>query len=81
TLFIDRRDALIEAEAGTLTVRGGDGTFWRAPLGPVERVVLRGPARISTGAIAAIAGAGCGLTVLSGRRSEPAGTLLGRPHA
>ena len=81
TLFIDRREALIEAEAGTLTIRSSDGGLWRTPLAPVERVVLRGPARISTGAIAAIAGAGSGLVVLSGRRSEPAGTLLGRPHA
>ncbi|WP_439578181.1 CRISPR-associated endonuclease Cas1 [Elioraea sp.] len=81
TLFIDRREALIEAEAGTLTIRSGDGGLWRTPLAPLERVVLRGPARISTGAIAAIAGAGGGLIVLSGRRSEPAGTLLGRPHA
>lgn len=81
TLFIDRRDALIEAEAGTLTIRGGEEGFWRTPLAPLERIVLRGPARISTGAIAAIAGAGCGLLVLSGRRSEPAGLLLGRPHA
>ncbi len=81
TLFIDRREALIEAEAGSLTIRAGNGDLWRAPLASLERVVLRGPARISTGAIAAIAGAGCGLIILSGRRSEPAGTLLGQPHA
>lgn len=81
TLFIDRREALIEAESGSLIVRSGDGGLWRTPLAPLERVVLRGPARISTGAIAAITGAGCGLIVLSGRRSEPAGTLIGRPHA
>lgn len=81
TLFLDRRDATIEHEAGALRVRGADGTLWRAPLAPLERVVLRGPAQLATGAIAAMHQAGCGLLVLSGRRGEPAGQLLPRGHA
>jgi len=80
TLFIDRRDAAIEAEGGTLVIRSGEEGPWRTPLALLERVVLRGPAQITTGAIGAIAAAGCGLFVLSGRRSEPAGMLVGRPH-
>jgi CRISPR-associated protein Cas1 len=81
TLFIDRRDALIEADAGSLAIRSADGTLWRAPLGAIERVVLRGPARIATGAIGAVGAAGASLTVLTGRRGEPAGTFLGPAHA
>jgi CRISPR-associated protein Cas1 len=81
TLFLDRRDAVIAHEAGTLAVRGADGTLWRAPLAPLERVVLRGPAQIATGAIAALHQAGCGLLVLSGRRGDPAGALMPRGHA
>ncbi|WP_135467884.1 CRISPR-associated endonuclease Cas1 [Crenalkalicoccus roseus] len=81
TLYIDRRDALIEAEAGTLLVRAADGTLARTPLAPVERVVLRGPARLSTGAIAAIAGQGAALLVLSGRQGRLAGVVAGAAHA
>ena len=81
TLYIDRRDALIEAEAGALAIRAADGTLFRAPLAPLERVVLRGPARLTTGAIAAIAGVGAGLLVLSGRQGRPSGTMLGPAHA
>lgn len=80
TLFIDRRDAEIDAGGGALVVRAADGTLFRAPLVPLERVVLRGPARVSTGALAALHAQGAGLLVLSGRRGEPAGTMLGRPH-
>ena len=31
TLFIDRKDALLDAEAGGLVLRGADGTLMRAP--------------------------------------------------
>jgi CRISPR-associated protein Cas1 len=81
TLYIDRRDALIEAEDGTLVVRGADGSLSRVPLGPMERVVLRGPARLTTGAIAAITGQGAALLVLSGRQGRLAGILNGAAHA
>ncbi|MBW8269025.1 CRISPR-associated endonuclease Cas1 [Caldovatus aquaticus] len=81
TLFLDRREAVIESAAGALLVRGGDGALARAPLALAERVVLRGPARISTGAIAAIAEAGAALLVLSGRHGRPAAAMLGRAHA
>ncbi|WP_114374590.1 CRISPR-associated endonuclease Cas1 [Elioraea thermophila] len=81
TLFLDRRDALIDSEARTLLVRTPDGDLTRLPLAHVERVVLRAPARLTTAAIAAIAEADAGLLVLSGRRSEPVATILGRPHA
>lgn len=81
TLFLDRRDAVIDSEAGTLLVRTPDGGLARIPLAHVDRVVLRGPARLTTAAISAIAGADAGLLVLSGRRSQPVATILGRPHA
>ena len=81
TLYIDRRDALIDAADGTLLVRGADGTLARAPLAPLERVVLRGPARMTTGAIAAITGQGAALLVLSGRQGRLAGIMNGAAHA
>jgi CRISPR-associated protein Cas1 len=81
TLFIDRRDARLEAERGTLTIRGGDGSLLRAPLAALERVVLRGPALVTTGAIGAIAAQGASLLVLAGKHGAPAGTFLGPGHA
>jgi CRISPR-associated protein Cas1 len=81
TLYLDRRDAVIEAHDGTLLVRGADGTLARTPLAPVERVVLRGPASLTTGAIAAIAGQGAALLVLTGRRGRMAGIMAGGAHA
>lgn len=81
TLFLDRRDALVESEAGTLLIRSPDGASARLPLAHVERVVVRAPARLTTGAIAAIAEADAALLILSGRRSQPAAFLLGRPRA
>lgn len=81
TLYLDRRDAVIEASEGTLVVRGADGSLVRTPLAPVERVVLRGPASLTTGAIAAIAGRGAALLVLSGRQGRMAGIMAGEAHA
>lgn len=81
TLYLDRRDAVVEAGEGTLLVRGADGTLARAPLAPVERVVLRGPASLTTGAIAAIAGHGAALLVLTGRQGRLAGIMAGAAHA
>lgn len=81
TLFIDRREAEITADAGSLAVRAADGRLFRAPLGAVERVVLFGPARIATGAIGAIAARGAGLLVLSGRHARAGGAMLGPAHA
>lgn len=81
TLYIDRRDAMVAAEAGALVVRGKDGKPVRLPLASLERVVLRGPASITTGAIAAIAENGAALLVLSGRHGRPAGWLAGAAHA
>ncbi|MCS6891188.1 MAG: CRISPR-associated endonuclease Cas1 [Rhodovarius sp.] len=81
TLYLDRRDATIAAEGGTLLIRGADGTLLRAPLGLIERVVLRGPASLTTGAIAAIAEEGAALLVLTGRQGRLAGIMTGSAHA
>lgn len=81
TLYIDRRDAVIEANNGTLLVRGADGTLARAPLAQVERVVVRGPASLTTGAVAAISSQGAALLVLSGRHGRLAGIMHGTAHA
>ena len=81
TLFIDRRDAEICVKANTLRIAGADGSVQSAPLALLDRVVLHGPARITTGAIAALAARGTGLLILGGRHSGAGGALLGPAHA
>lgn len=79
TLYIDRKDIALDIEGGALVLREPGGTR-TLPLGPVERVVLRGPASLTARLLAGLWERNIGLLLLSGRRSEPSARLLGRPH-
>jgi hypothetical protein len=57
TLYLDRKGAALDIDAGTLTVRLGGELATRIPLVPLERVVLRGDAVRSTRVLAS-----CGAT-------------------
>jgi hypothetical protein len=48
TLYLDRKRAALGIDAGTLTVRFGGELATRTPLVPLQRVVLRGDALLST---------------------------------
>ena len=48
TLYLDRKGAALDIDAGSLTVRRRGELATRIPLGPLERVVLRGDAVLST---------------------------------
>ena len=50
------------------------------PLAHLERVVVRGRAQISTSVLGAIAEAGAGVLMLSGRHNRHLATCVGRPH-
>ena len=41
TLYLDRKGAALDVDAGSLTVRLGGALATRIPLAPLERVVLR----------------------------------------
>jgi len=79
TLYVDRRDASLDVEDGTLVVRLNGERIAAAPLALLERVVLRGRMMLSTNLIGALHRNGAGLFVLSGRTGEPSGSLLGCP--
>jgi CRISPR-associated protein Cas1 len=79
TLYVDRRDASLDVQDGTLVVRLNGARIAAAPLALLERVVLRGHMMLSTSLISALYRNGAGLFVLSGRTGEPSGSLLGRP--
>lgn len=79
TLYVDRKDADLDLEGDTLVVRVGGERHGTAPIGILERVVLRGSSRIASRVITKLAERGVGLLLLSGRNNAPAATLLGRP--
>ena len=61
-------------------MRLGGELATRIPLVPLERVVLRGDAVLSTRVLAELWRHDIGLLVLSGRHSEATARLVGRPH-
>jgi CRISPR-associated protein Cas1 len=80
TLYLDRKGAALDVDAGSLTVRLGGELATRIPLVPLERVVLRGDAVLSTRFLAELWRHDIGLLLLSGRHSEATARLVGRPH-
>ncbi len=80
TLYLDRRGAALDVEAGSLTVRLGGEIATRIPLAPLERVVLRGEAVLSTRVLAELWRHDIGLLLLAGRHGEATARLVGRPH-
>ena len=80
TLYIDRKDIELRVSGGALQFHEPGGQRGSAPLAPLERVVLRGRARLTTSVLGAIAGSGAGVLILSGRHNRHLATVVGRPH-
>src|SRR5215470_6647669 len=80
TLYLDRKGAALDIDAGSLTVRLAGALATRIPLAPLERVVLRGDAVLSTRVLSELWRHDIGLLLLSGRHSEATARLVGRPH-
>jgi len=80
TLYLDRKGAELDIDAGSLTVRLGGAVATRIPLVPLERVILRGEAVLSTRVLAELWRHDIGLLLLSGRHGEATARLVGRPH-
>lgn len=80
TLYLDRKGAALDIEAGSLVVRLGGAVATRIPLAPLERVILHGDAVLSTRVLATLWRHDIGLLLLSGRHSEATARLVGRPH-
>lgn len=82
SLFVDRRDAHLEFDAGALVFREGDKHGERlgtVPLAPLRRVFLRGNLTLEASLLGKLGEHGVGVVVLSGRIAKPT-LLLGRPH-
>lgn len=80
TLYLDRKDLVLDHETGAIVFRLSGSRLGSAPLTGLERVVVRGAESISFRLLGALWQSGVGLVVLRGRRAEPAAILIGRPH-
>ncbi|MGD9507360.1 MAG: CRISPR-associated endonuclease Cas1 [Geminicoccaceae bacterium] len=81
TVYLDRRDAVLDIDGSAMVVRLGGERLQTLPLGALERLVVRAPAMLSTRLLAELCVRDVGLLVLSGRRGEATARLLGRPTA
>jgi CRISPR-associated protein Cas1 len=79
TLIVDRRGADIDAEGDTVVVRADGERKGTVPLKPLERVVVKGSARLSTRLLTKLAQSGIGLLILGGRARKPTAALIGQP--
>lgn len=79
TLYIDRNNLELRLEGGALTCYEDGQRVGTIPTAPLERVVMRGTAKVETQAIAKLGSLGVGVIFLFGRRHEPV-LFLPRPH-
>jgi CRISPR-associated protein Cas1 len=81
SIYVDRRDALLDADGGALVVRVDGERAATLPLGGAGRVVVRRAGAITHRLLATLGERGIGLLVLGGRKGEPVAHMLGMPHA
>lgn len=80
TLYLDRKDLELRHEGQHLCLYENGNRRGTVPLQQVERIVMRGRATVTTGALGLLAEAGVALLVLSGRQGRSAAILQGRLH-
>ena len=79
TLNVDRKGVSVRLDANTLIFEESGARVGCVPLGPLERVILRGDVSLQASVLGRLGERGIGVLVLSGRRSEPT-LLMHRPH-
>lgn len=72
TLYIDRSGAELEIDHGALAIRVNGQLERRLPLLHIDRLVISGALRLTTGLIASLAEAGVGLVILRPRADRAA---------
>ena len=81
TLYLDRKDLELRHEGQHLCLYENGARRGTVPLQQVDRIVMRGRATVTTGALGLLAEAGVALLVLSGRQGRSAAILQGRLQA
>ena len=79
TLYVDRKGVNVRVDASTLVFEEGGIRVGCVPLGPLERVVLRGDVTLQASVLGKLGELGVGVVVLSGRKAVPT-MLMHRPH-
>lgn len=80
TLYLDRKDLELRHEGQVLCLYEAGARRGTVPLNQVDRIVMRGRATVTTGALGLLAEADVALLVLSGRQGRSAAILQGRLH-
>lgn len=79
TLYIDRKHVRLDLDADALVFYENGERIGTIPLGPLQRIVIRGNAEVDTGLLGRLGQHGIGIIVLAGRKHEPS-LFLPRPH-
>lgn len=79
TLYVDRKNVRLESDGEALVFYENGERVGTVPLGPLQRVFLRGGVTLDSSLLAKLGSHGIGVVILSGRKAEPS-LFLPRPH-
>lgn len=79
TLYIDRKHVRLDLDADALVFFENGKHIGTIPLGPLQRIVVRGNVDVDTSLLGKLGQRGIGVIVLAGRKHEPS-LFLPRPH-
>lgn len=79
TLYIDRKGLRLDCDGEALVLYEDRERVGTVPMGPLQRVILRGSVQLDSGLLGKLGNQGIGLIFLSGRKAEPS-LFLPRAH-
>lgn len=79
TLYIDRKNVRLDLDAEALVFYENDERIGTVPLGPLQRIIIRGGVTVETSLLGKLGANGIGVILLSGRKAEPT-LFLPRAH-
>lgn len=71
TLYIDRKNVRLDLDAEALVFFENGERIGTVPLGPLQRVIIRGGVTVETSLLGKLGAQGIGIILLSGRKAEP----------
>jgi CRISPR-associated protein Cas1 len=80
TLYVDRRGSSLDFERGALVIREPDAPPRSVPLALVERLVVIGNVKLTSGLLTKLADNGTAMAFLPGRGQQRSAFLLGEGH-
>lgn len=71
TLYIDRKNVRLDLDAEALVFYENGERIGTVPLGPLQRIVIRGGVTVDTSLLGKLGANGIGVIFISGRKAEP----------